>query len=222
MNTFNSFFTKQCSLIETGSELPVEYLLILHRLKSVNLDLAKILSIIRTFDDSKDHGWDNMSVHMVKNCDEPLVKPLFGIFQFSLETGNFPSNWKRGNIVPVHKNGNKDLINNYRPVSLLSIFGKAYEKSIYDTFYNYFEGNDLFSNSQSGFRKGDSCVSQLLPITHEIFKGFDANPFLDSCEIFFDISKNSVKWSDPGHFLKSQGKFFFSFPCNLFLHIFDI
>ena len=136
----------------------------------------------------------------------PLVKPLFGIFQFSLETGNFPSNWKRGNIVPVHKKGNKDLINNYRPVSLLPIFSKIYEKCIYDTLYNYFEGNDLFSKSQSGFRKGDSCVSQLLSITHEIFKGFDANPSLDTCGIF---SKSSVKWSDPGHFLKSQGNFFF-------------
>ena len=205
-NTLNSFFTKQCSLIETGSELPVEYLLTLHRLESVNLDLAKILSIIRTFNDSNHHGWDNVSVHMVKNCDESLVKPLFGIFQFSLETGNFPSNWKRGNIVPVHKKGNKDLINNYRPVSLLPIFSKIYEKCIYDTLYNYFEGNDLFSKSQSGFRKGDSCVSQLLSITHEIFKGFDANPSLDTCGIF---SKSSVKWSDPGHFLKSQGNFFF-------------
>ena len=184
----------------------MEYLLTLHRLESVNLDLAKILSIIRTFNDSNHHGWDNVSVHMVKNCDESLVKPLFGIFQFSLETGNFPSNWKRGNIVPVHKKGNKDLINNYRPVSLLPIFSKIYEKCIYDTLYNYFEGNDLFSKSQSGFRKGDSCVSQLLSITHEIFKGFDANPSLDTCGIF---SKSSVKWSDPGHFLKSQGNFFF-------------
>ena len=128
-------------------------------------------------------------LRMVKICDESLVKPLFDIFQFSLETGNFPSYWKRGNIVPVHKKGNKDLINNYRPVSLLPIFSKIYEKCIYDTLYNYFEGNDLFSKSQSGFRKGDSCVSQLLSITHEIFKGFDANPSLDTCEIFFDISK---------------------------------
>ena len=44
---------------------------------------------------------------MVKICDESLVKPLFNIFQFSLETGNFPSNWKRGSIVSVHKKNNK-------------------------------------------------------------------------------------------------------------------
>ena len=57
------------------------------------------------------------------------------------------------------------------------------------TLYNFFEGNNLFSKCQSGFLKGDSCISQLLSITHEIFKGFDANPSLDTCGIFLDISK---------------------------------
>ena len=162
--------------------MPAEYLLTHHRLESVNLDPAKILSVICSFDVSKAHGWDNVSVRMVKICDESLVEPLFDIFQFSLEIGNSPSYWKRGNIVLMHKKGNKDLINNYRPVSLLPIFSKIYEN-------NYFEVNDLFSKSQSGFRKGDSCVSQLLSITHEIFKGFDANPSLDTCGIFLDLSK---------------------------------
>ena len=85
-----------------------------------------------------------MSVRMVKICDESLVKPLFNVFQFSLETGNFWINWKRGNIVPEHKKNHKKLINNYRPVSLLPIFSKIYEKCIYDALYNYFEGNGLF------------------------------------------------------------------------------
>ena len=53
----------------------------------------------------------------------------------------------------------------------------------------YFEGNDLFPNSQSGFRKGDYYVSQLLFITHEIFKDFDAYLSLDTCGIFLDVSK---------------------------------
>ena len=57
------FFAKQCSLIETGSELPAEYLLTHHRLESVNLDPAKILSVIRAFDVSKAHGWDNVSAY---------------------------------------------------------------------------------------------------------------------------------------------------------------
>ena len=130
-NAFNSFFAKQCCLIETGSELPAKYLLTHHRLESVNLDPAKLLSIICAFDVSKAHGWDNVSLHMVKICDKSLVEPLFSIFQFLLETGNFPSNWKRGNIVPVHKKDNKDLINNY-PNFLLPIFSSIYEKCIHE------------------------------------------------------------------------------------------
>ena len=74
-------------------------------------------------------------------------------------------------------------------MSLIPIFSKIYEKCIYDTLYNYFEGNDLFSKNQSGLCKGDSCASQLLFITHKIFKGFDTNPSLDTCGIFLDISK---------------------------------
>ena len=133
-----------------------------------------------------------MSVRMIRICDESLVKFLFNIFQFSLEAGNFPSYWKRGNIVLVHERSNKDLINNYQPVSLLTIFSKIYEKCIYDTLYNNFEGNDLFSKSQSVFRKGDSCLSRLLSITHEIFNGFGANPSLYTCGIFWTFLMPSI------------------------------
>ena len=95
-----------------------------HRLESVNLDPAKILSIIRAFDVSKAPEWNDLSVRIVKICNESLVKPLFDIFEFSLEARKFPSNWKRSNIIPVHKKGNKNLINHYRPFSLLTIFNK--------------------------------------------------------------------------------------------------
>ena len=72
-----------------------------------------------------------MSVRMVKICDESLVQPLFNIFQFSLETGNFPSNWKRGNIVPVHKKGDKNLINNHRLTGLFFQFSVQFMKSVF-------------------------------------------------------------------------------------------
>eukprot|EP00111_Clytia_hemisphaerica_P012773 TCONS_00037565-protein len=127
---------------------------------------------------------------MIKICDESLVKPLMKIYQFSLESCIFPDKWKKANVVPVYKNkGDKSVLKNYRPVSLLPILGKIYEKCIFDSVYSYFEENQLFTNSQSGFRKGDSCVSQLLSITHDILKNFDVNPPLDTRGVFLDISK---------------------------------
>ena len=92
-------------------------------------------------------------------------------------------------------------------MSVLSIFSKIYEKCIYDTFCNYFEDSDLFSKSQSSFGKDVSCVSQLLSITHAVFKGFDAKPSLDACIIFLDISKASGRfWNEALIFkLRSYG-----------------
>ena len=186
---FNEFFANQCRIIETDTILPEFTHLTDLRLNSVLFDRSKILSLIRSLNTNKAHGWDEISVRMIKICDESLVKPLEIIFTFCSNNGVYPSYWKKGNICPVHKKNDKSILNNYRPISLLPIFSKIFEKCIYDTIYTYFEVNNLFSPHQSGFRKNDSCVSQLLSITHEIFKNFDANPSLDTRGIFLDISK---------------------------------
>ena len=186
---FNSFFAKQCTLIDTESVLPPETFVTNSRLDSIFFDEAKILNLINSLDANKAHGWDEISTRMVKLCGDSLVKPLMIIFQSSINSEIFPSQWKKGNIVPVHKKGDKSVAKNYRPVSLLPLFGKIFEKCIYDTLYNYFETNSLFTPCQSGFREGDSCLAQLLSITHDIFKGFDANPSMDTRGVFLDISK---------------------------------
>ena len=106
-----------------------------------------------------------------------------------MQSGIYPDKWKKANIIPIHKKGSKNLLENYRPISLLPIFSKIFEKCIYNSMYSYFECNNLFTSCQSGFRKKDSCVSQLLAITHEIYKNFDANPSLETRAVFLDISK---------------------------------
>ena len=80
-------------------------------------------------------------------------------------------------------------MNNYRPVSLLPVFGKIFEKLIFNEIYSFLDREKLLNTNQSGFRPFDSCVNQLLTITHEIFSSFDCNPSLEVCSIFLDISK---------------------------------
>ena len=189
-NIFNAFFANQCSLLQTNSDIPDQLPLYTNnRLVSATFEPVKVLSIIRSLDVNKAHGWDSLSVRMIKLCDESIVFPLINIFNAAQDSATFPSTWKRGNITPCFKKGNKSLVQNYRPVSLLPILGKILEKCIFDDLYCYFENNNLFTDCQSGFRKGDSCISQLLSIVHEIFKNFDANPSIDTRGIFLDISK---------------------------------
>ena len=111
------------------------------------------------------------------------------IFRNSLNSGIFPDHWKRSNIVPIHKKGNKQLIQNYRPVSLLPISSKIFERLIFNSLCKFIEENSLFCSNQSGFRKTDSRLNQLLSIVYEIYEYFDNFPFLETRSECLDMSK---------------------------------
>ena len=186
---FNNFFATQCTLIDNNSTLPAFSSMTNCELNTIKFSEKNILDAIRALNPNKAHGWDGVSIRMIKICDEAIVLPLLIIFKTALQSGIYPNKWKRANVVPVHKKDSKHFLKNYRPISLLPICGKIFEKCIYNTLYSYFESNNIFSSCQSGFRKKDSCVSQLLAITHEIFKNFDACPSLETRAVFLDISK---------------------------------
>ena len=130
---------------------------------------------------------------MIKIFIQSLILPLKIIFDHSLEKGKFPEIWKKANVVPVHKKEDKMLVKSYRPISLLPIFGKMFERVFYSSLFNYFQSNKLFTPSQSGFLPGDSCIAQLLSRIHEIQSAFDENVR----GVFLDISKAFDKvWHD--------------------------
>ena len=67
---------------------------------------------------------------MIKMCDESIVFPLKLIFESALKFGVYPDKWKKANVIPVHKKESKNLLKNYRPISLLPVCGKIFEKFI--------------------------------------------------------------------------------------------
>ena len=94
-------------------------------------------------------------------------------------------------------------------MSLLPICSKIFEKLIFDIFYEFLNKNNLFNHIQSGFRHYDSCIHQLIVITHNIFSAFDANPSLEVRGVFLILSKafNRV-WHDGLLYkLKSNGTY---------------
>ena len=111
------------------------------------------------------------------------------MFENSIRSSYYPDIWKKSNIIPAHKKNDKQLVNNYRPISLLPIFGKIFEKIIFNKIYHFLLEEKLLNPNQSGFRPSDSCINQLLAITHEIFEAFDCNPSHEVRSVFLDISK---------------------------------
>ena len=165
------------------------------RLSSVRFSQDDIAKIIQNLDPNKVHGHDNISIRMLKICGSSICKPLEMIFKQCSDTGFFPSEWKEANIVPIHKKGYKQTLENYRPVSLLPICGKILERLMFNEMFNFFIENILISSNQSGFKPGDYCINQLLSITHEIYKSFDMG--LEVRSVFLDISKAFDKvWHD--------------------------
>ena len=181
-NLFNNFFSSICTPIQNTSILPPFLHRTNARITSFYVTKEDILLIIKNLDSSKAHGWDNISIKMIKICGESITVPLKIIFEQSLKEKKFPEVWKKANIVPVYKKDHKNLIKNYCPVSLLPIFCKIYGRVIYNSLFNYFKDNKLFKSSQPGSVPGDSCIAQLLSIIHEI-------QTVDVRGVFLDISK---------------------------------
>ena len=189
-NKFRDFFSRQCTPFNNGSKFPGRpYFITNERLSSVVFDDHDIIKIIRALNINKSHGHDDISISMIKICDSAIAKPLSIIFHNCIKSGSFLYTWKESNVIPVHKKNDKQLINNYRPVSLLPIFGKIFERILFNNIYKYLDEHNLLSPNQLRFRPKDSCAYQLLEITHNIFSSFDCNPALETRAVFLDISK---------------------------------
>ena len=163
---FNSYFANQCSLINSNSTLPVNVQYLTDkRLSSFDFSEDDIMKVIQKLDANKAHGQNNISIHMIKICGKSICIPLRKIFEECLRTGTFPLEWKKGNVAPIFKKGDKQLYEHYRPVSLLPIFGNNFERLIFEEMFPFFNENKLIAANQSGFKPGDPALSSLQLLT---------------------------------------------------------
>ena len=186
-NLFKNFFASQCTPVVNSSALPKFCYKKQKRISDIKIKEDDILRIIKNLNPNKAHGWNNVSVRMIKLCGKSIVKALKYLFESSLTAGIFPEDWKKANIIPVHKKESKNCLKNYRSKSLLPIFSKVFEKLIFNALFHFFVQNKLFTNCQSGVIPGDPCISQLLSITQETHKLFDCNPLEYIRGVFLDI-----------------------------------
>ena len=119
---------------------------------------------------------------MLKLCGESIYKPLNLICKPCLETGQFPSKWKKLMLSQFLK-----ILKKYRPTSLLPITGKVFQRLLYNKMLEFFIKNYSISQNQHGFKPSNSCINQQLFVTHEICKSFNAS--LDLRAMFLNISK---------------------------------
>ena len=124
---------------------------------------------------------------ILKSINHLIAEPLKYIFNISFATGNVPESFKVASIIPVFKKGSQMDVNNYRPISLLSVFNRILEKLMCKRLLEFIKENDILYDKQFGFRKKHSTTLAILSITESIKCAIENNNY--SCGIFLDLSK---------------------------------
>ena len=130
-----------------------------------------------------------MKLHQkVLKLIQPSVKdPLVHILNLSLSQGIFPSELKIANVLPLYKADDPMHFNNYRPVSLLNILSKVFEKNMYSRLISFLNLHRILLSFQFGFRKNHSTYMALLILINKLTKALENGEFIIG--IFLDFSK---------------------------------
>lgn len=151
------------------------------------IDHTETDEIIRSLKPKYSTGQDNISTIVTKALRQELIHPITTIANQMLTTSIFPHKLKIAKVKPLHKKGNKDICNNYRPISLLPTMSKILEKVILKQMDCHFTTHHLLYNSQYGFRKNRSTEHALIELTDRILTNMDKN--ITPTSIFLDLSK---------------------------------
>ena len=144
----------------------------------------KISNILKDIDTNKPPGPDGITGTVLK-CSSSLSYPLSILFNISVASGQLPQDWKLANVVPVHKTGDKAVIENYRPISLTSLVMKVMEEIVRDELYS--KCKDLINDKQYGFLPNKSCTTQMINTLDDI--AYSLNSQSDVDIIYFDFAK---------------------------------
>ncbi|CAM4644234.1 unnamed protein product [Lepidochelys olivacea] len=148
------------------------------------------MDYLEKLDVHKSMGPDALHPRVLKELAAVIAEPLAIIFENSWQTGEVPDDWKKANVVPIFKKGKKEDPGNYRPVSLTSVPGKIMEQVLKEFILKHLEERKVIRNSQHGFTKGKSCLTNLIAFYDKITGSVDEGKAVDI--LFLDFSKAKV------------------------------
>ena len=199
-------FSKNSNLNDTGISLPVFPCRTNLKVHNISITPKMVKKAITNLDSSKAPGPDCIPVLVLKNCEPELSYILAKLFNKFLKESCFPDCWKVSSVVPVFKNvGERSTAKNYRPVSLLSVVSKVFEKLVNDRIVDHLEICGLFSDFQYGFRSSRSTADLLTVVSDRIARAFNRSGATRA--VALDISKAFDRVWHAGllHKLKSYG-----------------
>ena len=124
---------------------------------------------------------------MLKKTQNIIAPKLVKLFNDCIETAAFPTILKIARVIPLHKGGERCEPTNYRPISLLPLFGKLFEKVLQKQFIDHLSKNDIITDHQFGFRESHLTELAITSIYDALLKNLDNNHM--TCTVFLDLAK---------------------------------
>ena len=193
-DTFNNFFInigKQVSETIKTNKDPMQYMPAdrPHSMYLTPTDPLNVINVAKLLKPKTSSGYDNISNKLMLEIIDIVAIHFSYIVNLSFSKGIVPIKMKIAKVIPIHKSGNRQDINNFRPISLLPAFSKLLEKLMYTRIIDYIERNEILYKHQYGFRKGHSSIH---PIIQFLNKVADVNNKLNpelTMGIYIDLRK---------------------------------
>ena len=146
-----------------------------------------VSNVLSKIDEKKATGLDMIPSKLLKMAANIVAPSFTSIFSKSILTGIYPNDWKTAKVTPLFKKGIKSDPNNYRPISVIPIISKVFERIVYNQLFHYLDDNKLLPGCQSGFRSLHSTLTALLEATNAWSVNID-NGLLNGV-VFIDLTK---------------------------------
>jgi ribonuclease P/MRP protein subunit RPP40 len=187
-------FNKYFASVFTGEKIGVSptadqmyYGLEVDKLKDITISEEVIMGKLDKLREDKAAGADELVPRFLCKIKKDISYPLGLLFGKVVNEGQVPDDWRDANVIPIFKTGNRGNVANYRPVSLTSQLCKVFESIIRDEMVSFLDKFKLIRNSQHGFRKGRSCLSNLLSFLDIVTDSLDRGITVDV--VFLDLAK---------------------------------
>ena len=139
---------------------------------------------------NKATGIDKISCKIIKIAAPAITDSLTYIFNQAITLSSFPDDWQMARVIPLYKDGHRNIPGNYRPISILPTISKIMERILYNQLYDYLTEFKLLSNNQFGFQKSHSTATALLDCTNEWYVNIDKKMF--NLVVFIDLKFDTV------------------------------
>ncbi|KAI5636779.1 reverse transcriptase (RNA-dependent DNA polymerase) domain-containing protein [Phthorimaea operculella] len=189
-NAFNNYFNNSTNIISTN-QIPSDTFVNVNRAANSMFLMPMLENEVRkeviSLKNTNSEGYDEISTKIIKACIDIILPILTHLINLSFTTGTFPEALKLAIVKPLHKKESKTEMSNYRPITLIPVLSKVFEKCFYIRLFGYLHKYNILNKDQYGFQKNKSTTLAMFSLIDSIVTNLNAKKYTTG--IFVDLTK---------------------------------